>query len=660
MGWMQKLYETYEHCESLVGVQEDPNKQPLMPIYHSTQQAQVEVMIDMNGSWRHGRARVLLDKNERTTLIPVTEKSSARTSGPVPHPLFDGLKYIAGDYSEYRDPKDSHYDEYMKQLSDWCLSPFAHPKVCAVEKYLKRATLMTDLIEDGILYRKEDGTLPEKWDGKKEETPNIFKVCTGDPADAFVRFRVIPADGSESDESDLWKDSTVWKSFIDYQNSLPAERDYCYVRGEKVPVSSISPKYIRRPGDGAKLVSSNDSSGFTYRGRFESAAQALCIGRETTEKAHNALKWLIAKQGYFNEDQVILAWSTNGEKIIDPCQNSMNALLGLEENPEPIHTGKEFAARFRKALAGYAGKLEHWQDACVIGLDSATPGRLSVFYYRELNPQDFIRRLNRWHTTCTWHLLGFAPALQEPGEKLRPIPFDGAPSPAAIVRAAYGERADGKLKKSTVERLLPCIVDGACLPYDIVQCAARRATNSVVMEREEAQRTLGVACALIRKYHNDKANRPLAVGENDKEVWKMILDENDPNQKNRNFLFGRALAYLQKIETYALSVADEVRMTNAERRKVEFVRHPAKTLVQLDGAIIPYLQKLDGKGKNYYSAFLRVISSLKDSGEFSNVPLSEIYLLGYACQMQQFEEEKQINIQKKNEKVQKNEGDEDK
>lgn len=642
MGWMQKLYETYENCQSLVGVREG-EKQPLMPIYHITQQAQIEAVIDTNGNWHAHLARVLSDKEERTTLIPCTEKSSARTSGPMPHPLFDSLKYIAGDYGAYRDPKGSHYSEYIEQLSGWCASRYAHPKVCAVMEYLKKGTLMADLLHDKILYEDESGRLPETWEGKKEDTPAIFKVCAKDQADAFVRFQVVSADGSEDLQSRLWDDQSVWQSFIDYQNSLPADTDLCCVLGKEIPTSSLSPKFIRRPGDGAKLISANDSTGFTYRGRFETPSQAFCIGRETTEKAHNALKWLIPRQAYVNGDQVILAWGTNGSKAVDPCKGALDLLFDLEPDTPPATTGEEFANRFKKAMAGYGGNLKGGKDACVIGLDSATPGRLSIFYYREMQAKDFLARVQSWHSTCSWNLYDYPQAAQKTGEKTRPMPFRGAPSPKSIVEAAYGKRADDKLSKSTVQRLLPCIVDGARLPEDLMHCAARRASNPAAMEREEYRKTLGIACALIRKYHNDRINGRQIKDETYREVWTMALN---PEEADRNYLFGRALAYAQQIEAYSLGLAGENRSTNAERMQAAFSQHPAKTWQTLYHQLLPYLQKLGDRGKRYREELNEVISRIPIS-EFSSAPLSEIYLLGYACQMQKFNEEKQENIRKK-------------
>jgi CRISPR-associated protein Csd1 len=349
---MQKLYDTYENCQSLVGVVEEENKTPLMPIYHMTQQAQIEAVIDTEGSWRS--ARVLEEKQERTTLIPCTEKSAARAgTNAIPHPLFDKLIYLAGDYIQYRKPKNERYPEYIAQLSGWCTSPYAHPKVSAVLKYLKKGCLMKDLIGSSVLYLDESGSMPEKWEGA-ENMPPIFKAVAGDQAGAFVRFQVVLADGSEDLYSRIWEDPSVWQSYIDYQNSLPAQTDFCYVLGRKMPVSALSPKYIRRPGDGAKLISVNDSSGFTYRGRFETPSQAFCIGRETTEKAHNALKWLIPRQAYYNGDQVILSWRTDGAKTPDLCENSLDVLFDLEPDKSVLSTGEDFAHRFRNALAGTA------------------------------------------------------------------------------------------------------------------------------------------------------------------------------------------------------------------------------------------------------------------------------------------------------------------
>ena len=75
-------------------------------------------------------------------------------------------------------------------------------------------------------------------------------------------------------------------------------------------ISYLHSKKIRNEGDGAKLISSNDSQNFTYRGRFVSKEEAFAVGNETSQKIHNALKWIIRKQGTFFDTLVFIAWES--------------------------------------------------------------------------------------------------------------------------------------------------------------------------------------------------------------------------------------------------------------------------------------------------------------------------------------------------------------
>ena len=77
MSWIQKLYETYNNCQSMIGAESNGNEVPLIPICHTTQKAQIEIVIDGEGNFR--RARVI-SKNEARTIIPCTE---SRAGGQV-------------------------------------------------------------------------------------------------------------------------------------------------------------------------------------------------------------------------------------------------------------------------------------------------------------------------------------------------------------------------------------------------------------------------------------------------------------------------------------------------------------------------------------------------------------------------------------------------
>ena len=87
---------------------------------------------------------------------------------------------------------------------------------------------------------------------------------------------------------------------------------------------------------------------------------------------------------------------------------------------------------------------------------------MAVTYYQE-NRFYFLNRINDWHETCAWtYQYGFIYIPDQENGKLNKkfIPFMGAPAPADIAEAAYGERVDDKLKQATVARILPCIIEG--------------------------------------------------------------------------------------------------------------------------------------------------------------------------------------------------------
>ncbi len=80
MSWIQKLYETYENCSAMIGPGKLENEIPLLPICHTTQKAQIEIVIDQDGIFKRAR---IIPKSDARTIIPCTEQSGGRTSGPV-------------------------------------------------------------------------------------------------------------------------------------------------------------------------------------------------------------------------------------------------------------------------------------------------------------------------------------------------------------------------------------------------------------------------------------------------------------------------------------------------------------------------------------------------------------------------------------------------
>lgn len=638
MSWLEKCYETYENCQQEIGIQKfqaEGDKRsyvPLLPVAHTTQLVNIEVELDQNGDFQDAR---LLAKDEQTTIIPCTEESSARTSGIVPHPLVDKLQYIAADYPAYGGTKKSGWNLYHTQLQDWCSSPYADAKVCAVLRFLEKGCLVASLVKKHILFLDENGKMPTKWTGNKDEKPKILEtLASADQTESFVRFRVGGID--------LAQDEAVRESFIHYYEMKQQRVDYCTVQGKQMAVSTLSPYKIRNPGDRAKLISSNDSTNYTYRGRFVTAEQALSIGYETTQKAHSALRWLISKQGCSNGDQTVVVWGTKGEPIPDITADSMDlgddfaaAFAQLGQPQLPPATESEYAERFNKAIQGYGKALDEKANTVVMILDSATQGRLSIRYYRELAGSELMKNITDWHRNFAWQLnYRSAPESAEPGQKpkWKRVSFWGAPSPADIAKAAYGEKADKKIIQQTVERLVPCITEGKYLPRDLMLSAVHRATAGIGLEPWEYQKTCGIACALICGYYHRNKKEDFVMTDG-KYVDETIDD--------RSYLFGRILACAEQIERRVQSQTGETRPTNAERLRLVFVQRPAKTTALLQQKLTPYLNRMRANGVSRdkrYSTLQELVGRL-GAENYTNKPLNELYLLGYACQMMDFREE---------------------
>jgi CRISPR-associated protein Csd1 len=375
---------------------------------------------------------------------------------------------------------------------------------------------------------------------------------------------------------------------------------------------------LRHGADGAKLISSNDKDGYTFRGRFTNADQAAGVSSDITQKAHSALRWLIGRrQAHRNGSQSIVAWVVSGKSIPDPLANSA-ALFGDEETKAPQvldnpinhgDVGQAFAWRLAQKLRGYKADLGPSQDVIILGLDSATPGRMAVTFYRELKGSDFLKRTEEWHEQFAW-----------PQRFSTELQFIGAPSPRDIAPAAFGSRLDEKLSRATVERLLPCIIDGKPLPRDLMENAVRRTNNRVGMDWWEWERTLGIACSLFRGFHRERK-------------YKMSLET---ERTTRDYLYGRLLAIAEHIEGRALFLSKENRDTTAARLMQRFSDHPYSTWLTIEKSLQPYKTRLQSKRPTFLAwvtGLLDEVHTLFRAEDYlDDRPLKGEYLLGYHCQ----------------------------
>ena len=615
MSWIERLVQTYNGAENCTGDIND--KSPLLPICHTMQNAHIEITIDTNGNFLSAK---IIEKSSAPTLMPCTEKSGSRAgSKPASHPLCDSLQFLAGDFlahggivtSGFSKTPEFPHENYMRELNDWAQQA-KHPSLISILNYLKKGAVIKDLASAKIIPLTDEDQFIDEWPKTAENKPPIFAILPNKapPQNAFIRWSV---EAKSNLSSKCHEDPTLWKAWTEYYLSILKKRGLCNVTGEHTQIADLHPSKIRHSGDKAKLISSNDGSGFTYRGKFTEADQACSIGFDTSQKAHNALRWLIAKQGRRFGDQTIVSWSTLTTSVPEFLVSTFD-LLGLKtESNDPaevVNTAETFAKRLGSYIAGYGTTIsqEDTNHIVVLSVDSATPGRMAIRYYRELTASDFLERVQHWHESCAWH--------QYFGKEKQ---FVGAPSPRDIAQAAYGKKLDtkDKLLGATVNRLLPCIIDGAPLPRDLMNSCVQHACNPLSMDSWERHKTLGIACSLFKKHHKERN-------------YKMTHEE---DRNTRCYLYGSLLAIADHIEERALFVAGEKRDTSAMKLMQRFAGRPFSTWRTIALQLLPYLSRLKAKRESLHAELSKKLDAtyarIQASDFEKDTPLDGEFLLGF-------------------------------
>lgn len=584
MGLLQKAVETYDAHTALVGeVQE--GHEVLAPVSHILTSAQIEITVNAAGELANARA---VDKKEPKIIIPVTEDSGGRTSAPCAHPLCDQLCYLA-PYDEKRHPL------YLEQLEHWAASPYSHPMLPPILTYVRRGTILTDLATRSIIRLDAQG---------KAEKEKLL-----------VRWRVI---GIGEDSGACWESLSLFDAYIAWYAAQRAETGaaLCMITGSYDVPAKQHPKGIIPFNGNAKLISANDSSNFTYRGRFTGDAQAATVGYIASQKAHNALRWLAAEQGarVVFGGRTFLCWNPQGIQV---C-HAVSPLRPASAETKP----SDYKAALQKTLDGCRSELPEQNAGVVIAaFDAATTGRLSLTYYNELLGSDFLQRLHDWDEMFCW----WARNYETNGYLIL------SPSLYQIVKCAFGTQRvennsarlvpDDRVLRQQMQRLVSCRIDKAKFPADIVQALVERASTPLAYAPSVRERLLTTACAAIRKYHHDYFEEELQM-------------ELDKSRADRSYQYGRLLAVLEKVERDTYD-KDESREPNAIRLQTMFRRRPLHTFGiindQLERAYFPRLKPVS---RSYYkrliSEIVEIIYACPES-EWDK-PLEDTYLMGYYLQ----------------------------
>ena len=563
--------------------------------------------------------------------IPVTEKSAGRTSGAEPHPVFDQYEYLKGTGKKF--------DLYIKQLGAFANSEFATSQVKAIHDYISKKTVADDLKalspkpKTNIVFEVQIAGNPQS---KVWENSDLFKAwhqCYLSEKNKLIDEKRL-ARARLSGTEKLNKDD---KEKIKKQADCDEDLSWDYIGGTIQSVAISHPKKISNASANAKLISDNDNANFTFLGRFENSAQAVSIGYETSQKAHQFLRYLVRDRdrGTICGEQVILSFTIGStQNSLPPPLDDTKSIYDFLEKSSPqtdsdklialrAETGFDYAEALKNALAGfkYGSALGKHAKTAVLALDAAIPGRLAVTFYRELDHYAYLEKIAEWHDGCKWNQQFWH------DESQKFIPYIGAPSIDRIIEAVLGKprgyQDNGyvKIKKAARERLLRCIFDGACLPTDYIVLAVHRASNPLSVtkagkfDRNGFTQLVSTTCALVCK----------ELKQYKKEGYTLSLE---PARNDRDYLYGRLLGAADKLEEYALYKKEQDRTATAAIRHMQtFSQRPFRTWQTIHGCLVPYIQTVKG---GFAFREIETVKNLFIPGDFENdAPLSGSYLIGY-------------------------------
>ena len=488
----------------------DAAKRALIPYGHTTLPVSLTVLVDANGCIRG------VAKRKSTIIIPCTEESMGRTIKPVPHPLFDQLQYVDSG----RSPEKTSM--YLQQLAKW---KGDDAKLEAVFKCVSEHSISEAAAHYGVELTDKD-----------DKAGVCFEVQIG------------------LEDSDLSNDVDIRNRWIAYlqrsQHRLGKD-----VFGEDLYTPTTNfPKKVVSSDANAKLLSANDSTNFTFRGRFSSKEQALLVDSASSQKINSTLRWLVNNHGTLTGNQAIVVWAIKRPEekpVLNPQSGSFDfddSFSSIADESKALHddisdalnaTNVQYAKIFSRVLRGYEGAEDlkkHNDPMVVVILDAATTGRLGVTFYCELQKDEYIKRILQWHVDAAWPLTSFKKSIVEGAERVNVVQYEGAPSFTDIINCACdtSDRSSKSYKrfaKDVKERLIECMFGGAQFPMSILNAACHKVTRPMGYDNIRVwRRDFEIACSLWKKHYIDETRKQ----HRQEDVITMYLE---PNRDDRDYLY---------------------------------------------------------------------------------------------------------------------------
>lgn len=656
MSLMAALLETYDFAFNRGLVDNHrlgSNGVTLLPIYHSNKKVTsdenvFEITIDKNSNAIDGK---FLNREE-IIVFPITEDSITRSGAKVaPHAISDELSYLAKDI----DPRKN--EEYIKSIEE--LLEYEKKRKCEnfriIGEYIIKNTVLEDFLQfyfGNIEYFIDDKfklTYEEIVDEKaKEKSIDLKKV--------FITFKL---EKEFSGDITLTQDVELhnfYIGYIRYKNSHAKELSYCDITGK---LDYCIERHRGLVGN-AKLISISNNDE-TYYGRFKDGGDICHMSYEASQKVHNMLKYLLESNEhsrFIGGDAYIINWLSQdlekgGIELLSSIDSEDFEDWDFENNTEETMAslGGDVSSSLGKYFSGGDGSFSSARDFYVLIIEKISNGRVSVKYFRRLSRSEAYERSMDWYESTNWNFYN---------HKTKNF-VEQSPPLYQIIDFVYGQENDKgyfacenrKLKRSTIERLIPCIIDSQKLPQDISRTAFHKLSNKQSYKKSWNM-ALNIGCSLIKKHKNDYEGYTIDAS-NISEVIQL--------QESRSFYYGRLMAIYEKIELDAAGGrgADTdsgkektQRITNADRLWSSMIRTPERTRFILESKLKSYTNILKKNSPGRYVFYDKLITELTleimkiDEEDGIRGALDEDFILGYYYQKDALYTKRSQDVNKQN------------
>ena len=644
MSVLRALYETYNTAlrANLVDRTEDiGQKTVLLPVYHSNKRSNGNDIIQITLTACGDFIKAEWVPKDEYIIYPVTEQSIIRSSGIAPHPLCDELSYLSKEINPEK------HEKYLQEIDSWkefMQQGQINPTFEAITNYIYKETILGDVIR-GILgntsyHIDETYVVHYHAENQKEKQWKLEKI--------FVTFLVENLNALQKNNS-VTSDQQLHINYIDYIRYINKNKPkkYCNISKELTYCATLH----RGIMGNAKIISISNHNE-TYYGRFSTGEEVVCIGYEASQKIHLMLKYFLENKNnsrWLGETSYLINWfsddieNNEGLQLTNTISTYEDTDSDLEDDEEMVSLGGQPSKALNDYLTGRESMISPDSKFYVMIIDKINNGRVSIKYFREIAKSDLYQRVKGWYESTRWSY--FNPKLKKYMQQ--------SPSIYRLTDYIMGMEIEEKkttkvscknksLRAKTVERLIPCILEGKRIPIDLVRKMyynlCKRSSygdtwNSLVQ----------VGCSIFKKYKIDYQMKD--------EVNELLEEKN----QDRSYLYGRLLAVYEKLEADVLETGSKKgddgkqfkdsgnRSTNAERLWTVYTKTPARTLMILEDRIRPYKERLLKNKPSSHIYYERLIGSLvnnlAENASFEdekNNPLDENFIFGYYAQKQDF------------------------